>query len=62
VGLQSQASFTTSFRRMFGATPTAYRARFPEPGTLALVPSCVVRAYARPKHRTFREDQPGSAP
>src|SRR5215208_3652525 len=29
VGLQSVGSFTTSFKRMFGMTPTAYRAKFP---------------------------------
>jgi AraC-like DNA-binding protein len=56
VGLQSIGSFTTSFTRMFGASPTAYRAAFPPAGHHALVPTCVVRAYARPQHRTFRED------
>jgi AraC-like DNA-binding protein len=56
VGLQGVGSFTTSFGRMFGASPTAYRARFPSAGSLALIPGCVVRAYARPQHRTFRED------
>jgi AraC-like DNA-binding protein len=56
VGLQSLGSFTTSFTRMFGASPTAYRAQFPPPQAWAVVPSCVVRAYARPQHRTFRED------
>ena len=29
VGLQSLGSFTTSFTRMYGESPTAYRARFP---------------------------------
>src|SRR6266540_4649488 len=29
VGLQSVGSFTTSFRRAYGMTPTAYRAAFP---------------------------------
>src|SRR3954452_6015942 len=56
VGLTSVGSFTTSFRRMFGKTPTAYRASFPPAGAFAVVPSCVVRAYGRPQHRTFRED------
>src|SRR5215208_6660936 len=28
VGLQSVGSFTTSFRRMFGVSPTAYRGTF----------------------------------
>jgi AraC-like DNA-binding protein len=56
VGLQSIGSFTTSFNRMFGVSPTAYRARFPPASQHALVPACVVRAYGRPQHRTFRED------
>src|ERR1700747_1530453 len=29
VGLSSVGSFTTSFKRMFGRTPTEYRAAFP---------------------------------
>ena len=56
VGLTSVGSFTTSFRRMFGKTPTAYRAAHPPASNLARIPACVVRAYARPEHRTFRED------
>lgn len=56
VGLTSVGSFTTSFKRAFGRTPTAYRAAFPPAAAQALVPACVVRAYARPEHRTFRED------
>jgi len=56
VGLQSVGSFTTSFKRMFGATPTAYRAAYPPASLQARVPMCVVRAYGRPQHRTFRED------
>jgi AraC-like DNA-binding protein len=56
VGLQSVGSFTTSFTRTYGVSPTAYRAKFPPASHQALVPGCVVRAYARPQHRTFRED------
>jgi AraC-like DNA-binding protein len=56
VGLQSVGSFTTSFTRTFGISPTAYRARFPPAGDYALVPACVVRLYARPQRSTFRED------
>jgi len=56
VGLSSVGSFTTSFTRTFGVSPTAYRAAFPPAAERALVPGCVVRAYARPQHRTFRED------
>jgi AraC-like DNA-binding protein len=56
VGLSSVGSFTTSFTRLYGRSPTAYRASYPPAATFALVPACVVRAYARPQHRTFRED------
>ena len=34
----------------------AYRASFPPAVPRVVVPSCVVRAYGRPQHRTFRED------
>lgn len=57
VGLQSIGSFTTSFTRAYGASPTAYRAAHPPASHAALVPACLVRAYARPQHRTFREDK-----
>jgi AraC-like DNA-binding protein len=56
VGLQGVGSFTTSFKRMFEMTPTAYRATFPPASSQARVPGCIVRAYARPQHRTIRED------
>jgi AraC-like DNA-binding protein len=56
VGLKSVGSFTTSFTRTFGVSPTAYRAQFPPAAHHARVPSCVVRFYARPQRRTFRED------
>jgi AraC-like DNA-binding protein len=55
-GLQSIGSFTTSFKRTYGVSPTAYRAAFPPPAESALVPACVVRFYGRPQHSTFRED------
>lgn len=57
VGLSSVGSFTTSFKRMFGASPKEYREQFPPPAARVVVPSCVVRAYGRPQHRTFREDK-----
>ena len=56
VGLTSVGSFTSSFTRTYGMPPTAFRAAHPPARSLAIVPGCVVRAYARPKHRTFRED------
>jgi AraC-like DNA-binding protein len=47
VGLSSVGSFTTSFRRVVGMTPTAYRelARAPLPG----IPMCVLRDLTRPR-------------
>jgi AraC-like DNA-binding protein len=56
VGLKSVGSFTTSFTRMFGKSPTAYRAAHPPASVYARIPTCVVRVYGRPQHRTFRED------
>ncbi len=58
VGLHGVGSFTTSFKRMFEMTPTEYRAAYPPASHQARVPACIVRAYARPQHRTFREDSP----
>lgn len=61
VGLRSVGSFTTSFKRTYGATPTAYRASFPPASAHAVVPGCMVRVYGRPQHRTFREDSAPAA-
>jgi transcriptional regulator GlxA family with amidase domain len=62
VGLRSVGSFTTSFGRAFGLSPTAYRATYPPAATRARIPTCVLRAWARPPSSSFREDsreQPG---
>jgi AraC-like DNA-binding protein len=56
VGLQSVGSFTSSFTRTYGVSPTAYRATFPPAVHHARIPTCVLRAYGRPERRTFRED------
>ena len=57
VGLQSVGSFTTSFKRTYGVTPTAYRAAFPPAAASAMVPACVARFFGRPPHNsTFGED------
>src|ERR687897_2682748 len=45
VGLQSVGSFTTSFTRTYGASPTAYRRSYPPASRSAMVPACVLRAY-----------------
>jgi AraC-like DNA-binding protein len=55
VGLLSVGSFTTSFRRAYGVSPTAYRAAHP-PLERVRIPTCVLRAYARP-NGSFREDR-----
>jgi len=57
VGLSGVGSFTTSFKRMHGLTPTAYRSTHLAASSRALVPVCVRLAYARPQVRTFREDE-----
>ena len=55
VGLTSVGSFTTSFGRVYGISPSAYRAGFPPARRHIRVPDCVARAYGRPQNRTFRE-------
>ena len=61
VGLQSVGSFTTSFTRAHGVSPTAYRARFPPASTYARIPMCMVRFYGRTANSTFREDTSAAA-
>lgn len=60
VGLTSVGSFTSSFTAAYGLSPTAYRAHFPPAAALAMVPSCVLRAYGRPVRQvsTIGEDAP----
>ena len=62
VGLSSVGSFTTRFRRMYGVTPTAYRASFPPARRHLRVPTCVARAYGRRAGRdsTFGEARGGA--
>jgi AraC-like DNA-binding protein len=57
VGLRSVGSFTTSFTRTFGCSPTVYRAQFPPARSYAQVPGCVLRQYSRPQHSTPGEDR-----
>jgi len=56
VGLQSVGSFTTSFGRAFGMSPTAYRAAHPPAASRARIPTCIQLAWARPRGSSFRED------
>ena len=62
VGLSSVGSFTTSFTRTYGVSPTAYRATFPPAAYQARIPTCVLRVYGRPQRRTFGEDAGGDRP
>jgi AraC-like DNA-binding protein len=48
VGLRSVGSFTTSFGRMFGVSPSAYRASHPPAADRARIPTCMLRARVRP--------------
>ena len=57
VGLQSIGSFTTCFRRVYGKTPTQYRASFPPAADYALVPTCILRAFGRPNARPVGREQ-----
>jgi AraC-like DNA-binding protein len=62
VGLRSVGSFTTSFGRTFGMSPTAYRAAHPPAARRVRIPTCVLIAWARPQTSRFGEDsslQPG---
>jgi AraC-like DNA-binding protein len=56
VGLRSIGSFTTTFGRTFGLSPTAYRAVHPPATDRVRIPTCVLQAYARPQSSTFGED------
>ncbi|WP_217914448.1 helix-turn-helix domain-containing protein [Miltoncostaea marina] len=55
VGLTSVGSFTSSFKRAYGVTPTAYRAAHPPAARRAPVPTCVVMAWTRPQGRAASE-------
>jgi len=55
VGLSSLGSFTTSFKRAFGETPTEYRDHQPPAAVAARVPSCVLRTYLRPETARFKK-------
>jgi transcriptional regulator GlxA family with amidase domain len=59
VGWGSVGSFTTSFRRMFGLSPLAYRSSFPPAESWLRIPRCIAQAHGRPQNRTFREDVVG---
>jgi AraC-like DNA-binding protein len=55
IGLSSLGSFTTSFKRAYGMSPTTYRATQPPAELAARVPSCFVRTYMRPQSARFKK-------
>ena len=55
VGLSSLGSFTTTFKRTYGQTPTEYRASQPSAALAARIPSCFVRTYLRPETARFKK-------
>jgi AraC-like DNA-binding protein len=61
VGLKSLGSFTTSFGRAYGMSPTAYRAAHPPAASRVQIPTCVAQAYGRPRSSSFREDSAEAA-
>ncbi len=60
VGLQSVGSFTSSFKRTYGVTPTEYRASYPPAAAAAMLPACVVRFFGRPNHNSTNGEDDGS--
>ena len=54
VGFTSVGSFTTTFRRHVGLSPTTFRQAHAGPSAADRVPLCYVMAWAR--HGAFRED------
>jgi AraC-like DNA-binding protein len=58
VGLTSVGSFTTSFKRTYGCTPTEYRAKFPPAAQMAHIPTCILMAATRPAGRSMRVPAP----
>ena len=58
VGLASVGSFTTSFKRVHGCTPAAYRRARRAAADLAPIPSCELMAWTRPRSRATSEKTP----
>ncbi len=60
VGFSSVGSFTSSFSRRVGMSPTEYRRRNHGPAAADRIPSCYARAWAR-GIGAFGEDEPAVA-
>jgi AraC-like DNA-binding protein len=62
VGLSSVGSFTSSFKRVHGCTPTAYRAAHPPAVDRAPIPSCALMAWMRPRRDRASSEKTERAP
>ena len=62
VGLQSVGSFTTSFKRAYGQTPTEYRAAHPPASHHARVPACSSGFTPGPNTARFEKTAPRPRP
>lgn len=60
VGLSSVGSFTTTFARVYGTPPAAYRAGLPPATRYAQVPSCIMRLHTRRAHMEKTAGGPAS--
>jgi len=55
VGFHSVGSFTTSFTRAFGRSPTAYRASFPPAARYLVIPKRPIRpSFTHHRHTRTR--------
>jgi len=55
VGLKSVGSFTSSFGRAYGCSPSAYRAAHPPAVDRVRIPTCVLIAYGRPSRAVLEK-------
>ena len=54
VGYASLGSFSATFKRLVGMSPTAWREHARRDDTVARVPSCIARAWLRPRPQESR--------
>ena len=55
VGLRSVGSFTSSFGRTYGCSPSVYRAAHPPAASQVRIPTCVLIAYGRPSRAVLEK-------
>jgi AraC-like DNA-binding protein len=55
VGLHSIGSFTSSFGRAYGCSPSAYRAAHPPAVDRVRIPTCILLAYGRPSRAVLEK-------